>query len=83
MTKSECVDVIAQLAQCLLPFQCAHGRPSLMPLLRLDQLKDEISSTQVCLLFLLLYADVIQFLVAGSNQAKTSRVFHELHGRKT
>ena len=38
MSNVECEEVIEQLSHCHLPFQCAHGRPSLMPLLQLDQL---------------------------------------------
>lgn len=29
----ECQTLVAQLARCLFPFQCAHGRPSLVPVL--------------------------------------------------
>jgi DNA mismatch repair protein MLH3 len=28
----ECNDVLRRLSECALPFQCAHGRPSLVPI---------------------------------------------------
>lgn len=31
----ECEQVVTRLARCALPFQCAHGRPSMAPLLDL------------------------------------------------
>lgn len=30
---SECQTLVTQLARCIFPFQCAHGRPSLVPIL--------------------------------------------------
>ena len=33
----ECEDLVARLARCAFPFQCAHGRPSVVPLLRLGE----------------------------------------------
>ncbi|XP_071963252.1 DNA mismatch repair protein Mlh3-like [Antedon mediterranea] len=33
LTLSACKNLIGDLAHCDLPFQCAHGRPSLMPIL--------------------------------------------------
>lgn len=33
----ECRDLLSKLARCRLPFQCAHGRPSMMPLLDLGK----------------------------------------------
>ena len=38
MTIEECEQLIGQLSHCKLPFQCAHGRPTAMPLLNLSQL---------------------------------------------
>ena len=35
---SQCVQLIGQLSRCQLPFQCAHGRPALVPLLDLQQI---------------------------------------------
>lgn len=35
LTKEECVVLLGRLAQCTFPFQCAHGRPSMAPLVDL------------------------------------------------
>ena len=35
LTLAECVDLVRALARCRLPFQCAHGRPSVVPLVAL------------------------------------------------
>lgn len=32
----ECQQLVAQLAQCAFPFQCAHGRPSMVPILDME-----------------------------------------------
>ncbi|KAI1206164.1 uncharacterized protein F4807DRAFT_440129 [Annulohypoxylon truncatum] len=32
LSHEECVDLVKRLADCTLPFQCAHGRPSMVPL---------------------------------------------------
>lgn len=32
---SECKALVQRLSQCAFPFQCAHGRPSLAPVLDL------------------------------------------------
>ena len=40
LTWNTCVTIVEQLAKCNLPFQCAHGRPSVVPLFRLGILKD-------------------------------------------
>ncbi|XP_033632455.1 uncharacterized protein LOC117294044 isoform X2 [Asterias rubens] len=43
----ECLSLIGQLSTCDLPFQCAHGRPSLVPLfdmkLLASKLQDEVA----------------------------------------
>lgn len=36
LTKTECESYLVDLFQCNLPFQCAHGRPTLTPLLDLS-----------------------------------------------
>jgi len=33
LSKSDCEQLVRQLAACSFPFQCAHGRPSVAPLL--------------------------------------------------
>jgi DNA mismatch repair protein MLH3 len=35
LTRQECQELVVQLSKCVYPFQCAHGRPSIVPLLRL------------------------------------------------
>ena len=35
LTTEQCIDLLAKLSKCILPFQCAHGRPSLTVLVRL------------------------------------------------
>ncbi|KAL3873908.1 hypothetical protein ACJMK2_036986 [Sinanodonta woodiana] len=42
LTLDECQALIDSLCHCDLPFQCAHGRPSMMPLLKLQQLRTKI-----------------------------------------
>ncbi|KAF9168668.1 DNA mismatch repair protein [Actinomortierella ambigua] len=37
LRKDECRDLVDDLGQCAFPFQCAHGRPSAVPLAILDQ----------------------------------------------
>ena len=44
LTLEECVSLIQSLSKCRLPFQCAHGRPSLVPLLDLNLLRRRLSS---------------------------------------
>jgi DNA mismatch repair protein MLH3 len=36
---SECEQLVKQLSECSLPFQCAHGRPSVVPLISIDMLQ--------------------------------------------
>ena len=38
LSSEDCSRLIARLADCVLPFQCAHGRPSMVPILGLDAL---------------------------------------------
>jgi len=33
----QCQDLVQNMAQCAFPFQCAHGRPSIVPLTLLNQ----------------------------------------------
>mmetsp|Transcript_31920 Transcript_31920/g.42145 ORF Transcript_31920/g.42145 Transcript_31920/m.42145 type:complete len:92 (-) Transcript_31920:41-316(-) len=35
---SECQDLVQSLSRCDLAFQCAHGRPSVIPLLNLNSM---------------------------------------------
>lgn len=36
LSVDECQQLVSQLAQCVFPFQCAHGRPSMVPLLDME-----------------------------------------------
>lgn len=38
LTVKECQKMITDLQKCKIPFQCAHGRPSVAPIIHLDQL---------------------------------------------
>ena len=38
LSMEDCNRLIARLADCILPFQCAHGRPSMVPILGLEAL---------------------------------------------
>lgn len=35
LSQAECADLVKRLAECAFPFQCAHGRPSMAPLVEL------------------------------------------------
>lgn len=35
LTRDQCVELLGRLVQCAFPFQCAHGRPSMVPLVDL------------------------------------------------
>lgn len=39
----ECRNLISRLAQCVFPFQCAHGRPSMIPILDLESTATDTS----------------------------------------
>jgi DNA mismatch repair protein MLH3 len=38
LSKEQCRTIISRLSECAFPFQCAHGRPSLIPLVDLGML---------------------------------------------
>jgi DNA mismatch repair protein MLH3 len=40
LTMEQCEQLVAKLAECVFPFQCAHGRPSMVPLIDLGALGD-------------------------------------------
>ena len=50
LSVDECITLIGQLSQCNLPFQCAHGRPSLIPVLdiKLMQSKLQVNVSYLC-----------------------------------
>jgi DNA mismatch repair ATPase MutL len=37
LSEVQCTEIVRRLAQCRFPFQCAHGRPSVTPLVDLRQ----------------------------------------------
>lgn len=37
LSVDQCRDLVQQLSLCTFPFQCAHGRPSIVPLTILEQ----------------------------------------------
>jgi DNA mismatch repair protein MLH3 len=43
LTIEECQSLVARLARCAFPFQCAHGRPSMVPILDLRSLSNTIA----------------------------------------
>ncbi|XP_019858092.1 PREDICTED: DNA mismatch repair protein Mlh3-like [Amphimedon queenslandica] len=46
LTVEQCSELIASLSKCKLPFQCAHGRPSLMPIVNLSLLEKRFPPSQ-------------------------------------
>ena len=38
LTHKQCTQLVRALTQCEVPFQCAHGRPSITPLLDIGEL---------------------------------------------
>ena len=44
LSNDQCKALISRLANCAFPFQCAHGRPSMIPLLNLDSFDQESMS---------------------------------------
>ncbi|XP_015923493.1 DNA mismatch repair protein Mlh3 [Parasteatoda tepidariorum] len=47
LTLSECENLLLSLSECKLPFQCAHGRPSIAPLLDLNKI-DRLNRKRPC-----------------------------------
>lgn len=45
LNKDECFSLVASLSACQLPFQCAHGRPSIVPLVDLHHIDNEEKGT--------------------------------------
>lgn len=41
LTRHQCSSLVSSLAECVLPFQCAHGRPSMVNLAALSSMKLE------------------------------------------
>ncbi|KAJ4311860.1 DNA mismatch repair protein [Neodidymelliopsis sp. IMI 364377] len=36
LSREECIDLVSKLADCTFPFMCAHGRPSMVPIVDLS-----------------------------------------------
>jgi len=47
LSKEQCEALVGRLAKCKFPFQCAHGRPSLVPLVDLGRM-DMSAPKQLC-----------------------------------
>ncbi|GIC91266.1 putative DNA mismatch repair protein (Mlh3) [Aspergillus udagawae] len=48
LTAEECKSLIGRLARCVLPFQCAHGRPSMIPILDLKEGEELLGDGAEC-----------------------------------
>ncbi|GIJ82430.1 DNA mismatch repair protein [Aspergillus pseudoviridinutans] len=48
LTAEECESLIGRLARCVLPFQCAHGRPSMIPILDLREGEELLGKSAEC-----------------------------------
>ncbi|GAB1600264.1 hypothetical protein Ahia01_000304100 [Argonauta hians] len=46
LTLKQCKELVKMLLDCKLPFQCAHGRPSMIPLLNLQYFKNSIEHSR-------------------------------------
>lgn len=66
-------NLIRQLAQCSLPFQCAHGRPVLAPLVSFDSIHYEIA-----VYFITKYSHIFQ-IIMYKMCCKTRRLIHLLN----
>lgn len=40
LTRDECEDLVKKVSECVFPFQCAHGRPSMVPLISLGTVNE-------------------------------------------
>ena len=47
LTTEKCVELIDSLSKCELPFQCAHGRPSIIPLVDMNKDSANYQTTSV------------------------------------
>ncbi|RAL05748.1 putative DNA mismatch repair protein (Mlh3) [Aspergillus ibericus CBS 121593] len=46
LDRDECQSLVRRLADCVFPFQCAHGRPSMVPILDLGAALDQTPSDE-------------------------------------
>ncbi|KAJ5610272.1 hypothetical protein N7510_006991 [Penicillium lagena] len=47
LSMEECQTLVSRLARCVFPFQCAHGRPSMVPILDLRSLAESTGSARL------------------------------------
>lgn len=45
LTQDQCTELLGKLVQCAFPFQCAHGRPSMVPLVDLGGAMGQMGNT--------------------------------------
>lgn len=45
LTREQCTELLGRLVQCAFPFQCAHGRPSMVPLVDLGGAVGQMGTT--------------------------------------
>ncbi|CAH1757084.1 3095_t:CDS:10 [Entrophospora sp. SA101] len=50
LSLDQCKELIAKLSKCEFPFQCAHGRPSMIPILNLEGIQQQFHEQQQLLL---------------------------------
>jgi DNA mismatch repair protein MLH3 len=41
LSHEQCNDLLLRLSQCAFPFQCAHGRPSIVPIIDLAAMPEK------------------------------------------
>jgi DNA mismatch repair protein MLH3 len=46
LTKEQCQTLVSRLAECKFPFQCAHGRPSLVPLVDVGRVDMRVAAQE-------------------------------------
>lgn len=44
LTFHECTELLKRLMRCVFPFQCAHGRPSMVPLVNLGDFSTHLGN---------------------------------------
>jgi len=45
LSQEECEEMLRKVAECAFPFQCAHGRPSMIPLVSLGSITADVQET--------------------------------------
>jgi DNA mismatch repair protein MLH3 len=49
LTIDQCTTLVHRLGDCAFPFQCAHGRPSVIPLVDLGGISSILSNSQIAI----------------------------------